>query len=408
MEARAVMNAVDWSKVETALAQASVPFAPPPSSRDSSDKEQARSGKLPQHAFPGGVLLVGLGGEVVFHQAFGCRSLKPESSPMHEDTVFDVASLTKVVVTTTLVMQLVDKGLLDVDRRLSHIFQTFGIYGKERMTIRHLLTHTSGYPATAPYYKQIARADRAERAGMMTSRGAVESVYNEFFRAKIDHLPGKVTKYSDIGFILLGNAVEVVSGTSLDKLARQQVFRPLGMANSGYIDLTTLKRRGLQPVTDAIAPTAQCSWRGRMLCGEVHDDNAWAMGGVAAHAGLFTNAIDLHLFASELIRCFKGQSDFISKETLRQFWCRDQTDPQSSWALGWDTPSGSDSAAGRLMSRHSVGHLGYTGCSLWIDPEAELDVILLTNRIHSATDSRSIQSVRPLIHDLVVEALGVF
>lgn len=390
------MNSVDWSKVDEAMGRAIESAGP------SGVSPSDRGG----HVFPGAVLLVGCGGEPVYFRSFGNRSIRPEVTPLDRDMVYDVASLTKPIVTATVAMQLVERGKLDIDRRLSHVFQSFGTHGKERITIRHLLSHTSGYAATAPFYKQIFQADKGARAGMMNSRGAVEAVCNEIFRSKIEHLPGKVTRYSDIGFILLGHALEVVSGMSLDKLALRYVFQPLQMRNSGFIDLAAVKRRGIKAVSEMIAPTAKCSWRNRILCGEVHDENAWAMGGIAAHAGLFTNAWDVHLFASEMIRCWHGQSEYLSQGVVRRFWKRDDTDSTSSWALGWDTPSAQRSSSGQYFSRDSVGHLGYTGCSLWVDPVRELDVVLLSNRIHSASDNREIQLFRPVLHDLIMEALN--
>ncbi len=397
MRASLKVKSGDWSKVDEALSAAVRPF----------NKDGPGHGEKVSAIFPGAVLLVGCAGQIVYHQAFGCRSILPDLTPMHSDTVFDVSSLTKAVVTTTLAMQLVDRGLLDVDRRLSHIFQSFGTYGKERMSVRHLLAHCSGYPASAPFYRQIVRANKAERTGLMASRGATELVYNEIFRSKIEHLPGKVSKYSDIGFILLGDALEVLSGTYLDKLARQNIFKPLQLAATGFIDLASLKRRGLEPATDQIAPTAHCPWRARVLCGEVHDDNAWAMGGVAAHSGLFTNAHDLHVFAAEMINCYHGRGTLVSAEVVRKFWKRDETVPGSSWALGWETPPAQRPSCGQYFSEYSVGHLGYTGCSLWIDPVRDVDIVFLTNHNHWSSDSRAIHTFRPVIHDLVMETLSV-
>jgi CubicO group peptidase (beta-lactamase class C family) len=264
----------------------------------------------------------------------------------------------------------------------------------------------SGYPGTAPFYKVIAKADNSSRTGVMTSRGAVEIIHNEIFRAKLDNLPGRVTKYSDIGFILLGHAIEHLSGSPLEKLANRVVFGPLGMHSSGFIDLPLLKRKGIEPNLDLIVPTARCPWRGRILCGEVHDDNAWAMGGIAPHAGVFTTAEDIHKFAWEMIRCWKGENGLIEQPIMRKFWTRAGLDPASTWALGWDTPSETGSSAGRFFSRSSVGHLSFTGCSLWIDPERELDVVLLSNRIHPTPDNVAIREFRPVIHDLVMEAIG--
>ncbi len=385
----------DWSKVEDALRGAATPF------RHSSATPERKT-----PAFPGAVLLVGQGGEIVFHEAFGCRSVVPDPTEMKKDMVFDVASLTKVLITTSLMMQLVQEELINLDWRVSRVVQTFGTHGKESMTIRHLLTHMSGYAGTHPYYKYIAKADNAGRAGVMTSKSAAEMVYNEIFRSKLENMPGKVTRYSDIGFMLLGHCIETVAGQSLDKLALKHVIKPLGLESTGYIDLSNLRRRGLEPVLDSIVPTARCPWRGRLLCGEVHDDNAWAMGGIAAHAGIFTTAQDLHKFAAELIACYHGTGSFIERDVVRKFWTIAGDDPESSWALGWDTPSKSGSSSGHHFSKGSVGHLAFSGCSIWIDPERELDVILLTNRIHPTPENNAIRDFRPVIHDLVMHALG--
>ncbi len=389
---------IDWTKVDSAMASACVPVG----QSHISDSLFAKN----KPAFPGAVLLVGIGGEVVYKKAFGSRSLLPQVTALHEDMVFDVASLTKVIVTTTLAMMMVEEDQLDLDWRISRIFQTFATHGKEQMTVRHLLCHMSGYPATAPFYKVIAKADSNARTGVMTSRGAVEIIHNEIFRAKLDNLPGRVTKYSDIGFILLGHAIEHLSGSTLERLANRVVFGPLDMKSSGFIDLPLLKRKGIEPDLDKIVPTARCPWRGRILLGEVHDDNAWAMGGIAPHAGVFSTADDVHKFANEMIRCWKGEDGLIKQSTIRKFWTKAGLEPSSSWALGWDTPSDSGSSAGKFFSKSSVGHLAFSGCSLWIDPERELDVVLLSNRIHPTPENVSIRDFRPLIHDLVMEALG--
>ena len=389
---------IDWSKVEELLRAATV--AP---QADAPALAQKR-----RHAFPGAVLLVGQGGEVLYNSAFGCRSILPSVSEMQCHAVFDIASLTKPIVATTLVMQLVDRGLLTVDRRLSRIFQTFGTHGKERITIRHLLNHSSGYPATLPFHRLISKLDSGPRAGVMNSRGAVETVYQEIFRAKLENLPGKVSKYSDVGFVLLGNAIEVLTGNSaLDKLAFANIFQTLKMSSSGFIELSSLKRRGLEVDTSMIVPTAECPWRQKILWGEVHDDNAWGMGGVAAHAGVFSNATDIHRFATTMLDSYHGRSNFLSRDVVRLFWKRDdEGPPKNTWALGWDTPTPGKSSSGQFFSPNSVGHLGYTGCSLWIDPEREIDVVLLTNRVHPSVDNNTIREFRPLLHDAVMEALG--
>ncbi len=391
-----------WEKVKNFLESAAANYNPGDAPETLAAGLQQK--KLP---FPGAVLLVGQGGEIVFHEAVGCRSIIPQISPMSKDTVFDVASLTKVIVTTTLVMKLFESGLLDIESRLSRILQTFATHGKEQMTVRHLLSHTSGYPATVPFYKEISRIDRGERQGIMFSRGAVEFVYNEIFRFKLENVPGKVAKYSDLGFILLQNVLEVLTaGKPLEKQAQDQIFQPLKLASTGFIDLSKVKRRGIEPVHEMIAPTALCPWRDKIIHGEVHDDNAWAMGGIAGHAGLFSTAEDIHRFAHQMIESYKGRGSLFSKETVHKFWTVDGTVKESSWGLGWDTPSKDNSSSGTYFSPRAVGHLGFTGCSLWIDPEREVDVILLSNRIHPSPENNAIKEFRPAIHNLVMEALG--
>jgi len=395
-QALAITEESKWTHVTDALHQAAVP----PELDDAAALKK-------KHVFPGAVLLVGHKGEIVYHKAVGSRSLTPHVTPATLDTVYDISSLTKALVTTTLTMQMVDRGLLEVDRRLSRIFQTFGTLGKERMSVRHLLTHTSGYPAVIPFHRMISKADRGERWGIMTSRGAVEMVYGEIFRAKLDHVPGKVTTYSDVGYILLGAVLEVCSGSlQLEKIATKNIFKPLNLKSTGFIDLSKVRRRGIVPVSEMIAPTLDCAWRSKILCGEVHDDNAWAMGGVAGHAGVFSTAEEVHKMAAELLNCYHGRSEFISKEVVRQFWTKDETVANSTWALGWDTPSSENSSSGHKFTKQAVGHLGYTGCSLWIDPEREVDVVLLSNRLHPNDQNFAIREFRPLIHDLVMEALG--
>ena len=331
----------------------------------------------------------------------------PKFLPLKKDMIFDVASLTKPIVTVSLLMKLVESGKVDVDQRLSRIFQSFALSGKEEMTIRHLLTHSSGYSSWIPFYKEIEKLDAGERSGIMNSRGAVEFVYSKILRSELKKTPGLSAEYSDVGFILLGHAIEVLSGVEdLGRLARDEIFQPLGLRESGFIDLREIKRGAVRATSDNIVPTARCLWRDKILLAEVHDDNAWAMGGVAAHAGLFCSAMDVHKFAREMICCFLGKGQLFKAETVRQFWTRDCGVADSAWALGWDTPSEKGSSAGKYFSKQAVGHLGYTGVSLWIEPERELDVVLLSNRVHPSTKNKRIKEFRPELHDLVMEALG--
>lgn len=365
---------------------------------------------------PGVTLLVGKSGDILYHKSFGCRSVLPEMTPLQKDMVYDVASLTKAIASTTLVMKFVDQGKLSIDKKLCHILQSFATFGKDRITLRHLLTHTSGFPAHIAFYKKIAQLSKNEHDGLMHSREAVEIVYREILRLRTDNLPGKVAVYSDVGFIILGAALELIGGgLPFKKLVEQHVLGPLRLLNSGFIDINATKRGAVDCNLNVIIPTARCPWRNRIMLGEVHDDNAWVMGGIGGHAGLFSSAEDIHKFASTLLACWKGKGNYVDKEVVRMFWTKDKLVESSSWALGWDTPSqfisnrdnatSSQSSSGKYFSKSSVGHLGFTGCSLWIDPEKDLDIVLLTNRIHPSPSNEAIKSFRPAIHNLVMETL---
>jgi CubicO group peptidase (beta-lactamase class C family) len=356
-------------------------------------------------AFPGAVVLVSQGGRVVYHAAFGARSLEPERTPMEADTIFDLSSLTKPLATATSFMLLVKERKVQVDDRVSRFFHNFGVHGKTHVTFRHLLAHCSGLPAWRPYHREVERLERQGRLGFVGSRGAKEFVYEQIHRERPEYALGTRSLYSDLGFMLLGELIELVSRMPLDRFCHERIFRPLGLRSTAFIDLTALRARRVSPVAEKIAPTERCPWRRRLLCGEVHDDNAWAMGGVAGHAGLFAGAVDVDVLVGRLRACWRGEDDFVPQALLREFWTRDPLVEGSTWALGWDTPSPQASSAGSRISRHAVGHLGFTGTSLWIDLERDAHVVLLTNRVHPRRDNERIRDVRPRVHDAAFEAL---
>jgi CubicO group peptidase (beta-lactamase class C family) len=355
-------------------------------------------------AFPGAVILVARRGEVVYHEAFGSRSVVPELTPMARDTVFDLSSLTKPLATATAVMLLAREGKLRPEDRVTRFIPNFGVHGKFGVSVRHLLAHCSGLPAWRPFYQEITRGAQG-RADLPSSRGAREFVYERIHRERLEHPPGTHAVYSDLGFLLLGELIELVTQTPLDRVCHERIFRPLGLRSTGFVDLGRVRRDKLAPVTDAIAPTERCPWRQKVLFGEVHDDNAWAVGGVAGHAGLFSTAADVHELVSWLRTCARNEDPSLPGDLVWRFWTRDGTVPDSTWALGWDTPSAAASSAGSRVSRHAVGHLGFTGTSLWIDLERDAHVILLTNRVHPERHDDRIRAVRPRVHDAVWEAL---
>jgi len=356
--------------------------------------------------FPGAVILVSRGDEVLYHAAFGARALEPARTPMRPDTIFDLSSLTKPLATTTAFMLLVQEGKVQPDDRVTRFFPNFGVHGKTHVSFRHLLAHCSGLPAWRPYFRDIARAERDGRVNYLASRGAKEWVWEQINRERPEYEIGARSLYSDLGFMLVGELVELLGRLSLDRFCQQRIFGPLGLRSTGFIDLSLVRRGTVRPDPDVIAPTERCPWRHRVLCGEVHDDNAFAMGGVAGHAGLFASAADVDALARRLRACWHGSDDFLGADLVREFWRRDRTVPDGTWALGWDTPSPKDSSAGTRFGPHAVGHLGFTGTSLWIDLERDLQVTLLTNRVHPRRDDERIRAVRPRVHDAVMEELG--
>jgi CubicO group peptidase (beta-lactamase class C family) len=368
--------------------------------------EEAMDDAVRRGVFPGAVLLVREGSRFFYLRAFGRRSTESDAGLMHEDTIFDLSSLTKALATGVAMMMMVRDGRIQLDDRVTRFFHNFGVYGKTHVTFRHLLTHTSGLPAWRPYYKTILQIERkGEKINFFASEGARRYVYQEISRERPESPAGERVLYSDLGFMLLGAAIEEISGLSLDRFCRDKIFRPLGLKSTAFVDLGQLRSRRLEPVTEMIAPTEKCPWRKRVLCGEVHDDNAYAMGGVAGHAGLFASARDVDTILCRLEACHAGDDDFVPQRIVRQFWTRDATVATSTWALGWDTPSPERSAAGSLFSGHTVGHLGFTGTSMWVDVERGRHVVLLSNRVHPTRDNEKIREFRPVVHDLVNQSL---
>ena len=345
-----------------------------------------------QRAFPGAVLAVGhQGGLAILTE--GRLSYAKDASAVAPDTIYDLASLTKVIATTTATMLLVDRGLLTLDYPVAYYLREFvrpfdtaedPLWAvRNEVTVRHLLAHTSGLPA---YEKFFLRAREKSH------------VLEEALALPLEEIPGRKTLYSDIGFILLGEILERIAGQALDLFCEQEIFRPLNMWETHFNPPKHLWER--------IAPTElDQTFRKRLIRGEVQDENAWVMGGVAGHAGLFGTAGDLACFCQMLLH--EGQSNgiqAIQPATIQEFtrsWPAQEGAPRG---LGWDKPS-EPSSSGRYFSLVSYGHLGFTGTSLWIDPEKSLFVILLTNRVHPSRENETIQAIRPAVHDAVVEAL---
>ena len=355
--------------------------------------------------FPGATVIVRRERDIVFEGAFGSRALVPERSPMKLETVFDLSSLTKPLATTVAVMMLVRENKLRLNDRVTRFFHNFGVHDKGQVTFRHVLAHCSGLAAWRPFFQQVAQVEKSGKVNFMASHGAKEWVYEEIHREKPEAPPITRTIYSDLNFMLLGEAVERIATVPLNRFCRDRIFRPLGIRSTDFIDISLVRSRRLEPVAEMFAPTSFCAFRKRMLVGEVDDENAYAMGGVAGHAGLFAPVRDVDRVARELLDCYAGKSDWLPQKVVREFWTRDTTLPGSTWALGWDTPSAQYSSSGRHFSSAAVGHLGFTGTSLWIEPARGISVSLLTNRVHPRRDNQAIRDFRPRIHDAIMEAI---
>jgi beta-glucosidase-like glycosyl hydrolase/CubicO group peptidase (beta-lactamase class C family) len=344
--------------------------------------------KVEAGAFPGAVLAVGYRGAVAV-RAVGHYS-EEDPRPVQQGTVYDLASLTKVVGLTTATMLLVSDGDLQLDETVQHYLPAFQGSGKNEVMVRHLLTHTSGLPAWDTLY---LKADTPDEAVDLVMRTQLESA------------PGEKYVYSDLGAITLTRVVEAVAGEPLDSLLERRVFEPLAMRHTRF--------RPPQEWLPMIAPTERDPWRGRLVHGEVHDENAHRLGGVSGHAGLFSTAPDLSRFASWLLdaragRLPDGAEPYLPADVVREFTRRQEGPEGSTRALGWDTPSpGERSSAGTLLSRSSFGHTGFTGTSIWLDPERDLFIILLTNRVHPTRENRAILRIRGPVADSVVRALEI-
>jgi CubicO group peptidase (beta-lactamase class C family) len=354
---------------------------------------------------PGAVVLARMPreGEVLEHLSVrGHAVQRPERIAMTRETRFDLASLTKVMVSTTGVLLLAEEGLLDLDDPVAKHLPPFGERDKEAVTIRHLLTHSSGLKPWRDFHEPLLEREQKKGERLMGTAAGREWVCNAIYRSALVHEPGTAAVYGDLDFIVLGELVEAVARQPLDRFAEERIFAPLGLEHTGY---RPLPEDGAPPDAEAraIAATENCPWRGRILWGEVHDPNAWVMGGVAGHAGLFAPADDVMRFAQGWLDAWHGRETPLPTELVRAFAERQRLPAESDWAIGWDTPTEGASSSGSHFSTSSIGHLGFTGTSVWIDLESEAIVVLLTNRVHQLV-KRSRFGLRPLVHDAIREA----
>jgi CubicO group peptidase (beta-lactamase class C family) len=350
--------------------------------------------------FPGGVLAVRLNGEVRTLVVAGRLSADP-ADPVQISTMYDLASLTKPLVTVTSVLLLVQSGTLHLDRHVGQVLVELEGTPIGSAQVRDLLTHSSGLPGWRPLYERLD----ANGVAWGRSESVQQAILDLIAEEPLIYERGERSVYSDLGFILLGFAVERTSGMPLDAFFYQAVARPLNAQSLCFNPLTALSPHSTAAVrVSNIAPTEWDEWRRRLLQGEVHDENAAALGGVAGHAGLFGTAEAVLAVSGAWLTSYHDQRSILDHRLVREFTRKQSKPAQSSWALGWDTPT-APSSSGTQFSPASFGHLGYTGTSLWIDPERRLEVLLLTNRVHPTRRNEAIKTFRPMIHDLVCRDL---
>ena len=346
---------------------------------------------LKEKVYPGAVLLIAREEDIVFFYNVGNRTLHPQSLPMEKETRFDLASLTKPLATTLAAMKLEEENLLDLDQPISSLIEPFPWRDKADITPRLLLNHSSGLPDWKPYYLELTKYPTKERKPILRRLIMEEPLYAE---------PKKVSLYSDLGFMLLEWIIEIITGQDLSSLLNSTFYHPLGLKNLylDHINNDALNEK------DSYAATEHCLWRKEIIQGHVHDENAYALGGYSGHAGLFGTARDIFTLTNTLVKIYHGDSSGLLKtETVRAFFSRQGIVPESTCALGWDTPSIENSSSGDHFSSSSVGHTGFTGTSVWIDLEKNITVIFLTNRIHPSRSNEKIKDFRPKLHNLIMQ-----
>ena len=336
---------------------------------------------IEQRAFPGASVAITHHGTLVASKGIGLFTYEPASTLVTPETIYDLASVTKVIATTVVCMLLYERGKLRLEQRIVEVLPEFA--GKDprrpQVTFRMLLAHSSGLPA---YVRLFETAQNRRQ------------LLEQAFQLPLSSEPGIRAEYSDIGFILLGEAVERIAGEALDHFCAREIFAPLHIQSMSFNPAA--ERKALIPPTEN-----DRGFRHRVIQGEVNDENAWVMGGIAGHAGCFSTALDVAVLAECMLA---GGAPLLDLHTVELFTRRELTPAGTSHALGWDTPS-LPSQSGKYFSPRSYGHLGFTGTSLWIDPERRLSVTLLSNRTWPDRGSQGIKQIRPAFHDAVIEAL---
>ncbi len=359
--------------------------------------ETALQAAVAAGVFPGVVLAIRRGGGSVCYASAGCLSIVPPGGPVSSSTIYDLASLTKPLATATSIVLLIQDGRCRLNDRADLFLPELRDAPAGSLTLRDLLSHSSGLPGWRGFYEHMS--PNADLPNSQESRAKANQQLLGLIKGEpLVYRTGARSLYSDLGFMLLGLIIEHVSGHSLDDFVQARIAEPLQAETLRYLPIGEMSQRKQVPGT--IAPTEPDTWRGRLLCGEVHDENSAAAGGVAGHAGLFGTAGSILAVTAAWLDAYHRRPAMLDAGVVREFTERQVHIQGSSWALGWDTPS-MPSSSGQYFSPRSFGHLGYTGTSIWIDPVEELEVVLLSNRVHPTRKNEAIKMFRPAIHDLV-------
>jgi CubicO group peptidase (beta-lactamase class C family) len=341
--------------------------------------------------YPGAALLVARGSKIIFFEETGRVSLAPGAAYIAKDTIFDLASLTKPLATTLALMKCVDDGLIELDQPLEKLVPMALPTDKALITPRLILAHSGGFRDWEPFYLRLVEAVPEKRK---------ELLRQWIIKMPLDYRPGEKALYSDLGFMILEWVIEQATAMVLPTFLSRCFYSPLGLKRTFFSDALP----PLYPGEDQFAATEDCPWRKRIVRGYVHDENAFALGGYSGHAGLFGTAHDVYTLIDMLRAHFLRQrDDYLRPETVKAFFTQQKIAPDSSWALGWDTPTHGASSSGKYFSEDSVGHLGFTGTSVWMDLKKDVIVVFLTNRIHPSRDNIKIRAFRPVLHDTVME-----
>ncbi|MBI1824408.1 MAG: serine hydrolase [Nitrospirae bacterium] len=348
---------------------------------------------IADHAFSGASLLVFNHGEIIFEVEAGETSWKIEGlkpKKVDSETLFDLASLTKPLATVFLMSLLVQSRKLSLDDRVGNILVAPLDSEKGNTSIRELLSHSSGFPDWRPYYLEVVSDGTFWSCEKNSKEKA--SIFQKIHEEPFLYSPGSRTLYSDLGFILLGEMLECQSGISLDQLFIREIVEPLRIKNLGFRPLNLFGQER------SFMATEKSIWRHKIVQGEVHDENACVMGGVAGHAGLFGTARSVYACFTEWRKGYRNESPFLTESIVKTFVERERF--SADWGLGWMFPSDL-SSAGIHFSKRSFGHLGFTGTSIWFDPVVDLGVIFLSNRIHPTRDNSALKEFRPILHDFI-------